>query len=453
MTHASRSRSTLRRALTTMLALWLVLAALPPTGTLAAQPPSDLAAILLTPADAEAAGRPGMRLGEGRSFMTIEEAMAPQTYAYSRIQMNLSRLPGAEGMLRDAGWQRFHELSLVMVDTGRTDDASVFDVVSSVEEYATADGAARAFDALGNEQALRTMFASTVHVDASPPLMGDQSVLWSTAGISDVSGSPTSAVTQMVRVGNRIVSTALIDYTSPHSVDSLELERLTSRLLPRVERIGTAGQSCLAAGTMSVRAEFNARAGLHLPGLSTCVLRLTRDESTPNRAAYTTVNGTSVQLWNETPEELAERQAELESAGLRDEYQVQYIIERDGKQAFYYVYIASYRDEATAASRFDGLEERLRADSDALPGLTFVPGMPTVGDASATYFWTTPSTGYAVTSSAARIDNVVVTVRISQTDAPIPAVTQSLLLAQVTCMQDGDCTQPVPVPPEVVPSN
>src|SRR5690606_23273664 len=111
-----------------------------------------LAAILLVPADAEAAGRPGMRLGEGRSFMTIEEAMAPQTYAYSRIQMNLSRLPGADGVLRDAGWQRFHELSLVMVDTSRPDDASVFDVVSSIEEYATADGAARAFDALGNEQ-------------------------------------------------------------------------------------------------------------------------------------------------------------------------------------------------------------------------------------------------------------------------------------------------------------
>lgn len=434
------------------LALWLVLAALPPASSLAAQAPPDLAAILLMPADAEAEGRPGMQLGEGRSFMTIEEAMAPQTYAYSRVQMNLSRLPGAEGVLRDAGWQRFHEVTLMVMGTSNGAEVSVLDVVSSIEEYATADGAARAFDALADQEALWTTIDRTVNVESSAAPVGEQSIAWSSTGTSDVSGDPVAATAQMVRVGNRIVSTAMIDYTSPYSVDPLELERLTNRLLARVDQLGTAGQPCLTAGSTGIRAEFGNRTGQHLPGLSSCVLRLTRDEALPNRATYTFLDGTAVHIWTETPEEFAERQAELETAGVRDEYQIQYIVSRGGARAFYNVYITSHRDEAAAASRFDGLEERLRADSEQLPGLSFVPGMPTAGDASATYSWTTPSTGYAVTSSAVRIDNVVVTVRISQTDAPIPAVTQSLLSSQVACMETGDCTQPVPVPPEVVPA-
>jgi hypothetical protein len=57
-----------------------------------------------------------------------------------------------------------------------------------------------------------------------------------------------------------------------------------------------------------------------------------------------------------------------------------------------------------------------------------------------------------VTSSAARIDNIVVTIRISQTDTSIPAVTQSLLQSQVACMQASDCTTPIPVPAELVPA-
>lgn len=455
MTHPYRSRSTLRRALAPLLALWLVLAGLP--GTAVAQPPggaplTDLPALLLMPADAEAEGQPWMRLGEGRAFMTIGEAMAPETYAYSRVQMNLSLLPGAEGMLRDAGWQRFHEVTLVMPDTSGSVDVSLLDVVSSIEEYATPDGAARAFDALATEQALRTTIDSTVVVDPGATPAGDQSIAWSSSGTSDVSGDPVAATAQMVRVGNRIVSTAITDHTSPYAVDPLQRQRLTGRLLDRVERIGTAGQPCPPAGPIGVRAEFNDRSGLHLPGLGSCVLRLTRDEALPYRAAYTLVDGTAIQIWNETPEELAERQAEAETVGVRDEYQVQYIIDRDGRQAFSYVYIASYRDEATAAARFDGLEQRLRADAEERPGASFAPGAPAVGDASATYAWTTASTGHAVTSSAARVDNVVVTVRFSQTTAPVPAATQALLQSQVACMQAGDCAQPVPVPPEVVPA-
>lgn len=105
----------------------------------------------------------------------------------------------------------------------------------------------------------------------------------------------------------------------------------------------------------------------------------------------------------------------------------------------------------TTTVAFATLEDQLRADT-AHPLVSFEAWLPAVGDASTTYVMTSGPTGNPIVDSATRIDDLVVTVRVSQTTAPLKTTTQALLLAQVACMQANDCAQPIPVPPEIVPA-
>ena len=436
---------------------WFTVVSLPAVGSAqtvpAASLPVDLAAILLMPADAEAEGRPGLVLNQGHAFMTVAEALAADPYASSRMEMRLSLLPDAARMLRDAGWQRFHEVELIELDPASTatSGSSRFDVSSSIEEYATTDGAAQAFAAFTDEQTVRLTTGGTIQVvpDAAP--VGDQSIMWNGSGTNTNTGLPAGSLARIVRIGSRIVSITMVDYTEPISVDAAELERLTARLLTHVEQIGATGQPCPPAGATGIRVAITDRSGLHPPGLSTCVLRLANTDADPTRAFYTVLDGTVIQRWVDTPDELAKAQADAEATGLRDRYEEQYTIDRDGKRALSYVTVDRYADGAAATTAFASLEERLRANTDTTL-VSFETGIPVIGDASATYATTTASTRLSVTASTTRIDDIVITVRISQTAEPIPAVTQTLLLSQVGCMEANDCTQPISVPLEIVPA-
>jgi hypothetical protein len=433
------------------LAAWLVVTSVP--APVAAQPPPgqrllDLAALTLQPAELEAEGMPGFGLSWSWSFLSIEEAMAG-TYAESRSGVALADIPSAETVLRDAGWQRFHETTLSRLQPGDA-NLSEFSVSSSVEEYATAEGAAQAFAAFSDLRALNAALRGEIKLQSEAAPLGDQSVMWAVAGIAMQTGTPTTVLTRMVRIDSRIVSVNMVDFVDPAPIDPAVLDRITSLVIDRVARAATTGQPCPPASATGVRAAITDRSGLHLPGLSTCVLRVGTDAS-PHYAYYTVLDGTAIPRLLDTPDELMERQEDVDTLGVRDTYLMQYTIDRQSRTAFFYVIIDRYTDEAAATVAFASLEDQLRADTD-ITLVSFEPGSPLAGDASATYSWTTNSTGHAVTNSAVRIRDVVVTIRISQTEAPIPAVTQSLLQAQIACMQAGDCTQPVPVPPEIVPA-
>lgn len=422
-----------------------------PAGSSAQPPPRapllDLAALTLQPAELEAEGLAGFGLSWSWSFLTIEEALAG-TYAESRGGVVLTDIPGSDAILRDAGWQRFHETTLGRPLPDDPENFASFTVSSSIEEYATADGAAAAFRAFTELSALNAALVGEIQLRSDAPPLGDQSVMWATAGVAQDTGTPTTVLTRMVRLGTRIVSVNMVDFVESTPIDPAVLDRLTGRVVDRVARAGALAQPCPPAGPTGLRAAIVERAGVHLPGLSTCVLGLVNTDITPHYAYYTVLDGTVIPLLLDTPEEVLERQETTDTLGLRDTYRRQYIIERGNQAAFFYVTVERYADEAAATAAFDGLEERLRANTSTTLG-SFERGVPVIGDASATYHWTTNATGYAVTNSATRMKDLVVTVRVSQTVTPLPAVTQSMLLAQVACMTAGDCSQPLPVPPEI----
>jgi hypothetical protein len=459
MAHAHPDPGIRFRTALIALAAWLIVAALPaPTG---AQPPPgarlvDLAALMPHPAELEAEGMTGFGLGWGWSYMTIEEAVTADRYAESRAGFRPRSVPGAETVLRESGWQRFHETALTR---SRPEDPILadFSVVSSIEEYATTEGAARAFAAFTDLAALNEGIAGEIELLPEPAPLGDQSVMWSVAGSAqDDPDVQTLALVRMVRVDTRIVSMTMFDIFEPAPIDPAPLERLTSQMVERVERAGELGQFCPTIGPTGIRAASDDRAaaqvGLHLPGLTGCVQRLVNTGASPGRAYYSVLDGTVIRLLDETPEESAEFQSETDTLRRRDRYLLTYAIDRGDERAYYSVIIDRYVDAAAAAAAFAGLEERLRADTDS-PLVSFeAAGVPGIGEASATYVRTSSSTGNPMTYSATRIDDIVVTVRLSQTVEPMQATTQSLLLSQVACMEAGDCIQPIPVPPEIVPA-
>lgn len=458
MAHAHHRPGTRLRTALVTLAAWLIVSVLPLPA--AAQPPPgaplvDLAALMPHPAELAAEGMAGFRLGWSWTYMTIEEAVTAERYAESRAGFRPRSVPGAEVVLRGSGWQRFHETAL---SQPRADDPDLvdFSVVTSIEEYATAEGAARAFAAFTTIDALNEGIAGEIELLPEPAPLGDQSVTWSVAGTAqDDPDVATLALVRMVRVDTRIVSMTLFDIFDPAPIEPAPLERLTSQMVQRVERAVALGQHCPTSGPTGIRAVGDdraaARAGLYLPGLSVCVQRLFDTGAVPGRAYYTALDGTAIERMEQTPEELAAFQGDLDELGVRDAFLLTYAIDRADKRAFYSIFIDRYRDDETATAAFAGLEARRRANTD-FPVASFESGVPAIGDASATYVVTDAATGFLTTTSATRIDNIVITLRIFETTEPLPATSQSLLLSQIACMEAGGCIQPIPVPPEITPA-
>ena len=411
----------------------------------------DIAAVVLQPADLEQEGMPGYSMDTSQTFMTLDEVMAASPSAYSRSAMTASLIPGVEDMLRAKGWQRFHELMLV---TPHPQDPALYGtaVVSGVEEYATADGAAGAFTELSDQQALETSITGSVVMIPGANPNGGQSTIWRNESVTTDTGAPVTAISLMVRVDNRIISTTMVDFIGQNPPDPAQAELLTLRLMSRIEAVQDAGATshpCLPNGDSGVDASSDEGTGMHLPGMSMCVQRLIGDGTFPNWARYSVRDGIYIPVWRATPAEIAQWQAEVDAIDLRDSYELQYVVDAaDGSRVWYDVFIDRFTDEPAAATRFEGLEGRARDDTLSTL-MNFERGVPATGDDPVTYIMQTNETGTFVTTSATRIDNVIVYVNISESAEPLPAATQALLLSQIACMETGGCTEPIPVPPEL----
>ena len=135
----------------------------------------ELPAMMLTPADLDAAGLPDAGVGGGQTFARLADAVASRTYGQSRGLLRLSAVSASESTLAQAGWRRFHERRL---GTVAADDPSLFAVeaASGVETYATARGAAEAFAFYADPQvALRMSPVENLPVDDAPTI-GDESL-------------------------------------------------------------------------------------------------------------------------------------------------------------------------------------------------------------------------------------------------------------------------------------
>ncbi len=453
--HASAAQSI--RIATIALVTWLVLAALPhtaaaqPTG---ATPALDLAALVLMPADLDAEGMPGYGTEFSRTFATIDEFIKLDLQLESRMWMELGKIPDAATVLTQAGWLRHHELLLATpVDP---DDPDWFHsgATSGIEEYASPEGASTAFATFTSEPALRSGHLGMVEFLAFATPLGDERVLARHTFIDD--GDTIHGLTLMVRLDTLIVSVTLADYGNAIEPSHAAIERLTTRLLNRIQAARDAGAGvgpCLPSGLAMSGAALDPWApqtdAPHMPGLDRCAQRLGGPQAEATLAFYTVLDGVAIRFFGETDADLAESQAEMTSRGIQDYYRNQYRVDGFSNNAtFTNVNIISYTGEAAAVADFAGAEQRRRAE----PGfseVTYTPNPVAIGDESYTVSMRNDASGTVSTMTYVRFDHISIGIRINGTSEPIPDIVNALLASQVACMQANDCTVPVPVRPEL----
>lgn len=450
-------RTSVVRWITIALATLLVMPAmaLPATAQPATPNPTlDLAALVLMPADLEAEGMPGYGTDWSRTFATIDERVKDDHSLEGRMAVSLAGTLDAAAILTLAGWIRSHELLLATpVDP---DDPAWYHsgAYSSIEEYASPEGASSIFALFSAEGGLESSLDGTVNrLPVTTPL-GDERLLAHQAFIDD--GDTILRLIMMTRVDNLIVTVILTDFGNGIEPDPATMERLNARVITRIQAARDAGSGvgpCLPGGPATPGVTTGSWASPatapHMPGFDRCAQRMIGDTTEPGWARYTVLDGTVIPTFGISEAEIAESQADVTARGIQDVYQNQYPVEGITRETFTYVFLYAYTDEAAAAADFAGAEQRWRAE----PGyseLMFTPNPIAIGDESWSVSMRHEAAGTVSTMTYVRFDHIAIGIRINGTGAPIPDVVNTLLASQVACMQANDCAAPIPVPPELV---
>ncbi len=452
----SSAAQTLRIA-TLALAAWLVLSALPhaaaaqPAG---ANPTLDLAALVLLPADLDAEGMPGYGMEFSRTFATIDEIIKLDLQLESRMWMELAKIPDAATVLTQTGWVRHHELLLATPVDPDAPDWFHSGAMSGIEEYASPEGASTAFATFTSEPALRSGHLGMVEFLPLATPLGDESVLARHTFIDD--GDTIRGLTLMVRLDTLIVSVTLAEYDNGIEPDPDAIERLTTRLVGRIQVARDAGAGvgpCLPGGLTALGSALGPVTpqpdAPHMPGSDRCVQRLGGPEANPERAFYTVLDGVAIPFFGETEADIAKAQADTTARGYQDAYRTMYWVEGvDGRKSVW-VGIITYTSEAAAMTDFAGAEQRW-LDNERFSELAFTPNAVPLGDESYSITMRGTESGNAATATYIRIGHIVIDVSIYDANEPMPDIVNALLASQVACMRANDCTAPIPVPPGLI---
>lgn len=384
--------------------------------------PIDIAAILISPSDLEREGLAGYGLDYSQTFTAIDDALLAEPYAYSRGAIGLSTFPSARELLRDAGWNRMRE-QLLGVPEAVNPSLFAAAVASGIEEYASADGAAAAFDAMSEQRALESMMVGSVETMDTTDSFGDESGMWRIRGAA-AEGTSTVSVTLWARVDNRIVGVSGAVFGGDAEPDTEMLESLMSRLLRRLDR---------AERTSA-------------PGLSTQVLRLGGDQAVPIFDRYSIIDGEALARMEETEDELARREDEAADKGVLHEYYLSQRIAdsplRQGDDVHYRIWLQVYEDESAAKTRLAGTEERLREAE--YEDLDISNRALRVGDEAIAYSYILEEAH--VSTISVLVGDELMTVQISSTSEPVLDVLEELAEQQVACVEERSCVEPAPIP-------
>jgi hypothetical protein len=439
------------------LVAWLVLSALPHAAAAqssGAAPTLDLAALVLMPADLDAEGMPGYGTEFSRTFATLDEIIVDELQLESRMWMELAKIPEAAAILTQAGWVRHHELLLATpVDP---DDPNWFHsgAMSGIEEYASPEGASTAFATFSSEPALRSGHLGMVEFLPVATPIGDERTLARHTFIDE--GDTIHGLTLMVRIDSLIVSVTLADYDNGIEPDPAAIERLTARMVNRVQAAQDAGAGvgpCLPDGLTTLGAAMTPSTPVanvpRMPGFDRCVQRLVGNEADPERARYTVLDGVAIPFFGETETDIAEAQADVTSRGIQDAYRTMYWVEGVNGWRSVWVGIVTYTSEAAAVADFAGAEQRWR-DNPRFSELAFTPNPVAFGDESYSFTMRGTDSGDAATATYTRIGHISIEVSVYDANEPVPDIVNALLTSQVACMQANDCTAPIPVPPGLI---
>jgi hypothetical protein len=388
----------------------------------------DLAALLLRPSDLEAAGLDGYGAAEGQTFTTIEEAVTAMPYADSRGSIAFANFSSAADLLRETGWQRFHER---MLATSDEDDPARYGaaVYSGIEEYADADGAAIAYAQFTEERALRALMNGTPEPVDDAPSLGDASGMWVFRGEATDSGEPYIELTIWTLVDNFIVSVDITDFLGTEQPDPALIEQLMERLLGRIADADT----------------------MEASGLSNRMVRLTGWQVSPVLDGYGVLDSDIVPLWGESAADMQARQDEADEFGIIDTYILRQRLSPSSlaqdDRLFYQVYASTFGDRAGARAYMDDFGQGLQND-ESVSDLEISEVDTDLGNEAIAYTYSLA--GDNRTQLAVRNGAHVTLMQIRFAKEPLVDVVTELVEQQMRCVEDKNaCREPMVAPEEL----
>ena len=419
-----------------------------PSGTAATAPdaaPADpgalnLPAMVLTPADLDAAGFPGYgKLGDG-TFVPLDTLVA-YTATARGLPENEVRTT-----YRDAGWQRFYgtHLGLPSVPWDRESRAAQISY-SFVTEYANAAGAASAF-------------ASLAEYGDSPPariapvtgtaVVGDESRIEATFVVDSAFGLDTELAI-LFRRGNLIGSVGF-EVCCP----AASLIGTAAYAPPDVWPIPGAAATVAEVETLATRLLANMDGTLAAadPGLSVVALRL--DPATApivyEYEGYRIRNGEAPPFYGRLVDDILALPALF--ADVAEVYEVEQLLEVGEEPAdynpYYVLRLMRFANEGAASTFLDAFPAALAAGQGTTTGVAPIAGAAVdLGDETRVVGI---GEGFNSDLPAAyelyvRVGTTVVTVFLGSTPRPDLAIVEELATAQVACLEAGAC-EPVPMP-------
>lgn len=408
-----------------LLIVVLVVSALVPIHFSRAQTPEpsalvDLAAAVLTPADAEAAGMPGFgRFGNGHQRQ-LEE------YAQQRAQFQGISLDEAVVALTDAGWLQGYSAELGLPDQPGAQNAQPTAVLfSSIYQYVTAEGASAALAYITNYAGVTE---ATVDTSIDGPTIGDESIwVHTTSSTLDAQG-PSDEVAVVFRIGDLVGAIGSIDYTvtatetaTPTAVDPAWVDQVAALASLVEEHLNDIGDA---------------------PGLSKLVTRIGSDAAMPTLTdeGYRRLDGTDIPYFNGYTDGFPGF-----ATAATDAYEYTAALGQgdDPFEPYYALRVYQFPDDAAAS---DFLAQTLTNSGD---GGSPVPEGAAIGDESIMVPESfEPEPGFTVRGYLAFVrvgDRVSLILFESGDHRPDPAVVIGLAEQQASCLSTGVCPmQPIP---------
>jgi hypothetical protein len=393
----------------------------------------DLPALVLTPADLEAAGFPGY----GLDVSTVQLGPALMAAGIFQGMIDDEQMAVVTEELRAAGAQQLHTswLSLYDAETGALER----DILLSAEEYQDAAGAEAGFDVI--ETLSREIDPSAQDVAATRTFGdGSELVLYGQAPeASSPIATPGSAEAPVpltlnlpIRLGAMNVGVSIIDYTR-NAPSVADVETLAETLVAKIE---------------------TAR-GQEAPGLSFHALRL--DPAEYSFDTYVVRDGVTLPYSSETEEERRVRAASYGPAA--DAYFVGQFVAagEDGNDEDDYLVqnlVARFPDETAAADYIAELPALFEANAE-YGNVTVRADGPDLGDESVAFAYTqaAPEGGTYQRERVAVRDGAEVTTVIVRTldSAPPVAAVDTLAAAALECLDSEGWCPLAPVPVDLVP--
>lgn len=372
----------------------------------------DLAAMALTPADLQDIGFDDFRLDSGRFYLEDDVAsMLTESIGMSGNE--------AYDTLDETGFSRWYDNSMYLPadEDDPLGDASR-QVDSYIIEFGDDQGAAAMWDIIEDESG----------DDAAEDLRGVEDI-GDQSEATHYQGDGYESIDLSFLQGNVYAGVRIVDW-SGDAPELADTEALAETLLDHIETVLDEGG----------------------PGLSNQALRLTGDEVESSEDVYLLLDGNASQFYYEESRDARDREDLADETGMQNEYRIWQLLapleDEQEDDVWYYLMLADFRDEDAASEWFAGLEDQIRSDPQ-FTNFESEDNAPVFGDESLEYTVEWSDGGIFYRSIAIRLGASVFVIDLQAPQTPPADATEALGEAQLACLEDGECPEPLEIPAEV----